>query len=49
MIVADNRPTEDPSQLVMADDGNGASIYIPSFLIDMHDGIKIKETIHSTE
>ena len=30
----------------MADDGEGKSIKIPSFLIGKRDGDKIKETIH---
>jgi hypothetical protein len=49
MLVIDNKAFEDPEYMVMADDGNGESVYIPSFLITMHDGIKIKEEIHKTE
>jgi len=47
MIVADNVPTEDPNRLVMADDGKGSTVTIPSFLISNKDGIKLKEEIHS--
>lgn len=43
-IVVDNRE-EHTEDLVMADDGSGGIISIPSFLISMKDGKKIKETL----
>ena len=46
MIVVDNKAGEDPDYLVMADDGKGESIYIPTFLIGTYDGTKLKEAIH---
>ena len=46
MIVVDSKFFENVDNLIMADDGNGESIYIPSFLIGYHDGAKIKSTIH---
>jgi hypothetical protein len=45
MVVVDNKILENPDFLVMADDGNGESIYIASFLISYHDGLKIKSAI----
>jgi hypothetical protein len=45
MIVADNKPGEDPKYLVMADDGSGASVQIPSMLIGKSNGEKLKNAI----
>lgn len=33
----------------MADDGKGESVYIPTFLVSMYDGMKLKETIHKKD
>ena len=38
MVVIDNKEREDPEMLIMADDGRGASVKIPSFLIGYSDG-----------
>ena len=46
MIVVDNKSYENPELLIMADDGRGSSVKIPSFLIGMGDGDKLKEAIH---
>jgi hypothetical protein len=43
-IVTDNRE-EHTEDLIMADDGTGASINIPSFLISKKDGDKIKDAM----
>ena len=45
-LIIDNNYIEDPDHLVMADDGKGQSVEIPSFLISMSDGIMLKEAIH---
>ena len=45
-VIADNKD-EDTDMLVMADDGRGATIHIPSFLINKRDGDLLKE--HLTE
>ena len=45
-IIVDNKALEDPENLVMADDGNGMGLKIPTFLIGLDDGNKIKEAIH---
>ena len=46
MVVVDNDPTESMYSIVMADDGLGGSISIPSFLIGYDDGQKLIEEIH---
>lgn len=46
MLVVDNKPLEDPKYLVMADDGSGGSVKIPSMLIGKQDGEKLKTAIH---
>ena len=38
MVVADNNEYEDPTYVLMADDGRGSIITIPSFLISTKDG-----------
>ena len=43
-IIIDNKE-EDTQNLIMADDGTGQSIHIPSFIITKKDGDNIKETI----
>jgi len=45
MVVTDNVEGEDISHITMADDGKGASVTIPSFLISMASGNLIKEAI----
>lgn len=49
VIVADNKVNEDPKFLVMADDGSGGSVIIPSMLIAYTDGEKMKRAIHEQE
>jgi len=49
MIVVDNKLAEDPTLLVMADDGQGNSVKIPSMLIGYSDGEKMKSSIHLQE
>lgn len=46
MIVADNKENEDPEYLIMADDGRGSSVTIPSFLISRSDGKKLAAAVH---
>ena len=36
-IIADNKPGENPSVVVMVDDGSGLSISIPSVMISYND------------
>ena len=43
-IVVDNR-LENSTNLVMADDGAGSTVHIPSFIISLNDGNLIKETL----
>lgn len=45
-IVADNKPGEHADHIVMADDGKGAGVSIPTFLIGQADGQTIKDAIH---
>lgn len=49
MIVADNKDREDPELLIMADDGRGGSVKIPSFLISKSDGKKLENEIHELQ
>jgi hypothetical protein len=44
-VIVDNMRYEDPDFLVMADDGTGQSVNIPTFLISYYDGDKIKKAI----
>ena len=44
--MVDNKEKEDPEFLVMADDGTGSSVNIPTFLIGKSDGAILKEEIH---
>ena len=46
MVVVDNVESEDPELLIMADDGRGSAVKIPSFLIGHNDGERLKEAIH---
>lgn len=46
MVVVDNKKTEDVDAVVMADDGKGSSVSIPTWMIDYDDGIVLKEAIH---
>ena len=45
-VIADNRE-ESTEQLIMADDGSGISISIPSFLISKKDGDNIKKALNN--
>ena len=45
MVVADDQPTENISELLMTDDGKGQNIRIPSFMISFDDAEKIKKAI----
>ena len=49
VIVVDNKIMEDPTLLVMADDGSGNSVIIPSMLIGWNDGEELKAAIHEQE
>lgn len=49
MVVADNKDMEDPELLIMADDGRGGSVKIPSFLIGKSDGKKLETEIHELQ
>ena len=48
-IIVDNKENEKATNLIMADDGTGHAVKIPSFLIGFHDGAILKESIHETE
>ena len=48
-LVVDNKAGEDPDYLVMADDGSGESVSIPTFMIGLYDGYKLKEAIHKKD
>lgn len=45
LLVIDNNASESPSSLVMADDGMGSSVRIPSFIIKKSDGEKLKAAV----
>lgn len=45
-IVVDNKDGESVDHIVMADDGKGESVNIPTFLIGKSDGQKLKDSIH---
>ena len=47
MVVVDNKENETPDMINMVDDGKGASITIPSFLISFRDGQKLIDEIHA--
>ena len=49
MIVVDNDKLENPDYLVMADDGTGSSVTIPSMLISYNNGLVLKAAIHQQE
>ena len=48
-IVIDNKRYENPKNLIMADDGSGSSVKIPTFLIAYTDGQKLIKAIHHSE
>lgn len=48
-VVVDSKASEDPARLVMADDFQGASVNIPSFIISKASGQKLKDAIHPAE
>jgi hypothetical protein len=39
----DNKEGEAAGNVVMADDGTGESVSIPTFLVGMYDGAKLKQ------
>ena len=45
-IVVDSSMFEDAESLIMADDGKGESVNIPTFMVSLYDGMKLKEAIH---
>ena len=45
-VVVDDKAGEDPDYMVMADDGNGEGVGIPTFLVGMYDGVRLKEAVH---
>lgn len=47
LLVVDNNASESPKSLVMADDGMGNSVRIPSFIIKKSDGDKLKKAVKS--
>ena len=48
-VIIDNKRYENPKNLIMADDGSGSSVKIPSFLIAYSDGQKLIKSIHQSE
>lgn len=48
-VVIDNKRFENPKNLIMADDGSGSSVKIPTFLISYSDGQKLIQAIHHSE
>lgn len=49
LLVIDNKWEEQPKNLVMADDGMGSSVYIPSFIIKKTDGEILKDAVETWE
>ena len=49
LLVIDNKWEESPKNLVMADDGMGSSVYIPSFIIKRSDGEILKDAVKTWE
>ena len=47
-VIVDDKKYQDPHSVVMADDGKGSSIRIPSFLIKYMDGQAIKDHFEKT-
>lgn len=45
-VVVDDKIMEDPDSLVMADDGKGESVNIPTFMVSLLDGQRLKDAIH---
>ena len=45
LIIIDNDSYESPSSIIMADDGTGQKVNIPSFLIGYFDGLKISRAV----
>ena len=48
-IIVDNKKNEKATNLIMADDGTGNAVKIPSFLIGYIDGTLLKDAIFETE
>jgi hypothetical protein len=49
LLVIDNNANESPQNLVMADDGLGSSVYIPSFMIKKSDGANLIDAVETWE
>ena len=48
-MIVDNKEYENPKSLIMADDGTGNSVNIPTFLIGYSDGQLLKDAISKDE
>lgn len=48
-VIVDNKVDEDPEHLIMADDGTGSHVKIPSFLVGKDNGEILKKAIHEEE
>jgi|TARA_B110001450_G_C17508131_1_gene435235 hypothetical protein len=49
LLVIDNKWEESPKNLVMADDGMGSSVFIPSYIIKRTDGEILKDAVETWE
>lgn len=49
LLVIDNNANEKPENLIMADDGLGSSVYIPSFMIKKSDGEILIDAVETWE
>lgn len=47
-MIVDNKSNRDVELIVMADDGKGESVNIPTFLISMFDGVTFKDVIQKS-
>ena len=48
-VVVDSKASEDPARLVMADDFQGSSVNIPSYIISKASGQKLKDAVHPAQ
>lgn len=48
-IIIDNKDFEDPSSVIMSDDGTGSGIGIPAILISETDGEKLKAFLSTSD
>jgi hypothetical protein len=48
-IIVDNNEFESAQHIIMSDDGTGAHVNIPTFLIGKSPGNKIKAQVHKSE